>query len=305
MIAIAMQHDPGDGAAPEGAECGALFHVVKGTAGPQPRLKGVRPAAPEEEGGTAGRSSVLDLWESVVGVLEMREALVAPHLARLEPQPGEPVAAHHLVAAAAARLGGDEHEAARGAGPRRRRRRRRRRSEKAAEVMDSMMRCAGAASGMDRCPRNNDAGVRQAGAIGRGRARAAWSSAGRMPRATPAADAPARAAEGQVGHGGEALLVLAQRQQQMRGAVGRRQRRRRRRARTSSARGGRPGGRAARPPPPRATRRARRARARGPCARAARAPRGRRGRRAGRAPSARPRSPARLRGLSTLAPRLA
>lgn len=43
----------------------------------------------------------------------MRETLVSPHLARLEPQAGEPVAADQLVTAAGGR---DEHEPAR-AGP--------------------------------------------------------------------------------------------------------------------------------------------------------------------------------------------
>src|SRR5215208_78416 len=68
-----------------------------------------RPAAPEEEGGTAGLS-VFDRWESVVAVLEVREALRARRLARLEAQACEPVAADELVAAAGGR---DEHEAAR------------------------------------------------------------------------------------------------------------------------------------------------------------------------------------------------
>ena len=73
----------------------------------------------------------------------------------------------------------------------------------------------------------------------------------------PAPHAPGRAAEREVGHGGEARLVLAQGEQQVRRAVGGGQARDRRRARTSSARGGRRAGRAARPPPPRATRRGR------------------------------------------------
>src|SRR5215210_3061690 len=68
-----------------------------------------RPAAPEEEGGAAGHF-FFDRWESVVGVLQVREARVARGLAGLEPQPGEPVAADELVAAAGGR---DEHEAAR------------------------------------------------------------------------------------------------------------------------------------------------------------------------------------------------
>ena len=99
------------------------------------------------------------------------------------------------------------------------------------------------------------------------------------------AHAPARARERVVGHGGEALLVLAQREQQVGDAVGRRQVRVRARARTSSARGGRRAHeqRAGLPHEPR--RRARRAPARGRCGRAARARRGRRGRRAARARS--------------------
>ena len=74
----------------------------------------------------------------------------------------------------------------------------------------------------------------------------------------PPAHAPARARERVVGHGREALLVLAQREQQVGDAVRRRQVGvGHPHAPAVHAAAGR--GRAARPPPPRATRRARRA----------------------------------------------
>ena len=62
--------------------------------------------------------------------------------------------------------------------------------------------------------------------VSRRRAAAApASSAGRMAARQPPAHAPARAAEGEVGHGGEALLVGAQREQQVGDAVAAGQRR--------------------------------------------------------------------------------
>ena len=71
------QHDPGDEPAAERAEReGSCLHVMKGIRDVQAPLKGTWPAAPEEEGGAAGRF-VFDRWESVVGLLEVREARVA------------------------------------------------------------------------------------------------------------------------------------------------------------------------------------------------------------------------------------
>src|SRR5829696_6016333 len=61
-------------------------------------------------GGRSGGPLVFDRWESVVGTLQMVEALLAGELARLEAQAREPVAADELVAATGGR---DEHEAAR------------------------------------------------------------------------------------------------------------------------------------------------------------------------------------------------
>src|SRR5215210_5813410 len=60
-------------------------------------------------GGRGGGPLVVDRWESVVGALQMGEALVAGGLARLEAQAREPVAADELVAPARGR---HEHEAA-------------------------------------------------------------------------------------------------------------------------------------------------------------------------------------------------
>ena len=129
------------------------------------------------------------------------------------------------------------------------------------------------------------------------RAPTSWRGRGGAPRrARGACRAPSRrrtrhgrAAEGEVGDGREAVLVLAQR----RAAGGRCGRRTA--ARGSSARTHQ---QCTRRPPGRTSTRARlphepdaeraRAPARARCGRAARAPRGRRGRRAGRAPCARP-----------------
>ena len=111
------------------------------------------------------------------------------------------------------------------------------------------------------------------------------SSAGRIGGGQPPAHAPARAAEGEVGHGGEALLVGAQRQQQVGDAIAAGQGRVVDAARSSSRTRRPPGRTSSAPAGRRARRRGARARARARSARAARARRGRRGRRAGR-PSA-------------------
>ena len=98
------------------AECGcSLLHAAD--AYPRdstpPNARDRRPAAPEEEGGAAGRSVSIDGSQSW-GCFRCAKRASPRVLARLEPQPGEPVAADELVAAAGGR---DEHEAPRrGAG---------------------------------------------------------------------------------------------------------------------------------------------------------------------------------------------
>ena len=146
---------------------------------------------------------------------------------------------------------------------------------------------------------------RRVSTSGRGQASArAASSAGRIAGRQARAHAPRRAAEREVGDRREARLVLAQREQQVRGPVGRRQLAVDLHAPAVDAAAARAGP-AARPPPRRARRRACRAPAPARSRRAARARRGRAGRRAARAPCAPAPSPARGRGRTTLAPRLA
>ena len=159
------------------------------------------------------------------------------------------------------------------------------------------------------CPKPRRPAVRR---CARGRRRAPARSA-RPPRRAPggplgqpAAHPPASARERLVGHGGEALLVRAQGQQQVRdavaaGSVG--SATAHAAAVGAAARRGAPAGRR---PRPRATPRDARARPPGRSARAARARRGRPGRRAGRARMRSASAPARGGfGRTTLAPRWA
>ena len=196
-------------------------------------------------------ASVLPALKRLVSVsraaLGVREALGARDLAALEPQPGEPVAAHGGVAAAAARqrrgrAGGSVAVAA---------------ADGASWEHDRRSAAQAAVWTARRKLRPPVSTRVRSGARPRGVERRAHR--GRQPPPQP----PRRAAERQVRDRREARLVLAQREQQVRDAVGGRQLGRRP-SRTSSRRAGRRAGPAARRPRRRARRRAGRARARGP-----------------------------------------
>src|SRR5215208_6436256 len=93
-----------------------MLHALHSTGADEAPINGIQARRPGG-GGRGGGPFVFDRWESVVGGLEVREALLTRHVLGLEPEAGEPVAADELVAAA---LGRDEHEAPGGRSVRRR-----------------------------------------------------------------------------------------------------------------------------------------------------------------------------------------
>ena len=214
------------------------------------------PAAPEEEGGAAGRLLFRSMGVSRGSASGARSARSPRDVARLEAQAREPVAADELVAAAGGR---DEHEAPRRGGGR-----------VAGRVAGTKLaggerggghgkhdRAAGPAL---RWPVVQETTQRQLppGWTQRARASRARGRAARAASPAPGAGARASVAPLKARLATVAKPVSSSRSASSRcavrsadGSAGRR------RARTSSARGGRRGARAARPPPPRARRRGR------------------------------------------------